>query len=194
MNRAAPSYALACFAATIGLRPATADDLPAPRNTETSSTQALPPADAAAGFRAPEGFRVGALVAESDVPHPMAMALTSGAPRLLALSPIALLPSNVPRYHSRKIRSFRDKETERIFLREPRAKSSRPLQRAALRKLLLLHAAESLNDLLVPPGNRLEKLGGGRSGQYSIRINDQWRICFIWEDGHAHEVEIVDYH
>jgi proteic killer suppression protein len=92
------------------------------------------------------------------------------------------------------IRSFRDKETERIFLREPRAKSSRPLQQAALRKLLLLHAAESLDDLAVPPGNRLEKLSGDRSGQYSIRINDQWRICFIWEDGHAHEVEIVDYH
>jgi proteic killer suppression protein len=92
------------------------------------------------------------------------------------------------------IRSFRDKEAERIFLREPRATSSRPLQRAALRKLLMLHAAESLDDLLVPPGNRLEKLGGDRSGQYSIRINDQWRICFIWEDGDAHEVEIVDDH
>lgn len=92
------------------------------------------------------------------------------------------------------IRSFRDKETERVFLREPRTKLARPLQRAALRKLLMLHAAASLNDLLVPPGNRLEKLGGDREGQYSIRVNDQWRICFEWEDGDAHEVEIVDYH
>ncbi len=92
------------------------------------------------------------------------------------------------------IRSFRDKETERIFLREPRTKFSRPLQRAALRKLLMLHAAVSLSDLLVPPGNRLEKLSGDRDGQYSIRVNDQWRICFVWEDDDAHEVEIVDYH
>jgi proteic killer suppression protein len=64
----------------------------------------------------------------------------------------------------------------------------------ALRKLLILDAAESLNDLRVPPGNRLEKLGGGRSGQYSIRINDQWRVCFRWAEGNAYDVEIVDYH
>jgi proteic killer suppression protein len=63
-----------------------------------------------------------------------------------------------------------------------------------LRKPLLLHAAESLNDLLVPPGNRLEKVKGDRKGQHSIRINDRWRICFLWADGDAHEVEIVDYH
>ena len=101
---------------------------------------------------------------------------------------------NVPRYHAGMIRGLRDKETERISLGEPRTKLARPLQRAALRKLLMLHAAVSLNDLLVPPRNRLEKLSGDREGQYSIRINDQWRICFEWEDGDAHEVEIVDYH
>ncbi len=92
------------------------------------------------------------------------------------------------------IRSFRDKETERVFLRERRSKFARPLRRAALRKLLLVDAAEVLEDLRVPPGNRLEKLVGDREGQYSIRINDQWRICFRWEDGGAHDVEIADYH
>jgi proteic killer suppression protein len=68
------------------------------------------------------------------------------------------------------------------------------LQRVALRKLLLLNAAASLDDLRVLPGNRLEKLMGDRAGQYSIRINDQWRVCFRWEDGDAFYVEIVDYH
>ncbi len=63
-----------------------------------------------------------------------------------------------------------------------------------LRKLLLIDAADALNDLRVPPGNRLEKLRGNRAGQYSIRVNDQWRICFHWMDGHAREVELVDYH
>lgn len=92
------------------------------------------------------------------------------------------------------IRDFRDKETERVFLRERKSKFARPLQRAALRKLLILDAAESIEDLRVPPGNRLEKLVGDRAGQYSIRINDQWRRCFRWEDGQAHDVEIVDYH
>ncbi len=66
--------------------------------------------------------------------------------------------------------------------------------RPALRKLLILDAAESLEDLRIPPGNRLEKLKGDRKGQYSIRINDQWRICFVWLDGDAYEVEICDYH
>jgi proteic killer suppression protein len=68
------------------------------------------------------------------------------------------------------------------------------LQRAALRKLAILDAAESLEDLRVPPGNRLEKLAGDRKGQHSIRINDQWRICFRWSEGDAHDVEITDYH
>lgn len=92
------------------------------------------------------------------------------------------------------IRSFRDRETEKVFRREPRTKFGRNVERAALRKLLILHAAESLHDLRVPPGNRLEKLSGDRAGQYSIRVNDQWRICFRWNDGDAWDVEIVDYH
>jgi proteic killer suppression protein len=92
------------------------------------------------------------------------------------------------------IRSFGDKQTERLFLREPVKKLARPLQRTALRKLAILDAAESLEDLRVPPGNRLEKLSGDRQGQHSIRINDQWRICFGWEEGDAFEVEITDYH
>jgi toxin HigB-1 len=92
------------------------------------------------------------------------------------------------------IRSFRDRETERVFQRVTRTKFDRSVQRAALRKLLLLDAAETLNDLRVPPGNRLEKLSGNRAGQYSIRVNDQWRICFRWQGGDAYDVEIVDYH
>jgi toxin HigB-1 len=92
------------------------------------------------------------------------------------------------------IRSFRDSDTERVLRRERVGKFGLPLQRAAQRKLLLLDAAESLEDLRVPPGNCLEKLGGDRQGQYSIRINDQWRICFRWEEGSAFNVEIVDYH
>jgi toxin HigB-1 len=92
------------------------------------------------------------------------------------------------------IRNFRDELTERLFDRLPVKKLARPLQRAALRKLVLLDAAESLDDLRFPPGNHLEKLTGDRAGQYSIRINDQWRVCFEWSDGDAYEVEITDYH
>jgi proteic killer suppression protein len=92
------------------------------------------------------------------------------------------------------IRGFRDNETERVFLRERVKKFTQDVQRAALRKLLILDAAESLQDLSVPPGNRLEKLAGDRRGRYSIRINDRWRVCFRWVDGDALDVEIVDYH
>jgi toxin HigB-1 len=92
------------------------------------------------------------------------------------------------------IRSFRDRETQRIFDREPKTKLARSLQRGALRRLLLIDAAETLDDLRVPPGNRLEKLAGDREGQHSIRINERWRICFRWEAGNAFDVEIVDYH
>ena len=92
------------------------------------------------------------------------------------------------------IRSFRHKETRKLFDRERNRAVPSVLQRAALRKLLILDAAEGLEDLRVPPGNRLEKLKGDRSGQHSIRINDRYRICFAWRDGGAEAVEIVDYH
>lgn len=92
------------------------------------------------------------------------------------------------------IRSFHDRETERIFRRDASRKLPIEIQRKARRKLLILDAAESLQDLRVPPGNRLEKLRGGRLGQHSIRINRQWRVCFLWRDGDAFDVEIVDYH
>ena len=91
------------------------------------------------------------------------------------------------------IRSFCSKETEALFadLEVPRF---RAFERIARRKLLYLHRARSLQDLLVPPGNRLEALKGDRRGQYSIRINDRWRICFLWRSGDAYDAEIVDYH
>ena len=92
------------------------------------------------------------------------------------------------------IRSFRDKETEKVFRREASRKFPSVLQLQAQRKLLILDGAEVLQDLRIPPGNRLEKLRGDREGQYSIRINDQWRICFRWADGGADDVEIADYH
>jgi toxin HigB-1 len=92
------------------------------------------------------------------------------------------------------IRSFGDRATERLFSRQPVKKFATPLQRAALRKLLVLDAAESLEELRVPPGNRLERLAGDRAGQYSIRMNHRWRICFRWSEGNADDVEIADYH
>jgi toxin HigB-1 len=92
------------------------------------------------------------------------------------------------------IRSFRDRDTDRLFRRERVRRFPADLLRIMLRKLVVLDAAEVLADLRVPPGNRLEKLRGERTGQYSIRVNDQWRICFRWSDGNAHDVEIVDYH
>lgn len=92
------------------------------------------------------------------------------------------------------IRSFRDAETRKVFERERARKLPPPLQRRAHRKLLLLNATERLEELHVPPGNRSERLAGDRAGQHSIRINDQWRICFRWRDGDARDVEICDYH
>ena len=92
------------------------------------------------------------------------------------------------------IKGFRCKETEKLFLRERSPRFSTDVHRMALRKLLLLDAAERLEDLRTPPGNRLEKLTDNRQGQHSIRINDQWRICFRWSEGNAYEVEIADYH
>jgi proteic killer suppression protein len=91
------------------------------------------------------------------------------------------------------IRSFRSSDTERLFRRES-VRRFKPIERQALRKLDLLDAAPDLRTLSTLPGNRLEKLKGDREGQHSIRINDKWRICFVWREGHAYEVEIVDYH
>lgn len=92
------------------------------------------------------------------------------------------------------IKSFAERDTQRLFNREPVRRFPADLLRIMLRKLVALDAADALADLRVPPGNRLEKLKARRSGQYSIRVNDQWRVCFEWRDGDAHDVEIVDYH
>ena len=92
------------------------------------------------------------------------------------------------------IKSFADKETEKLFKRKFSKKLPQTIQRNARMKLEILDAANVLQDLSIPPGNRLEKLAGNREGQHSIRINEQWRICFIWRSSDAYEVEIVDYH
>jgi len=91
------------------------------------------------------------------------------------------------------IQSFGSKETEELF-QYRHSKRFGSVERVALRKLLQLHAATELRVLAAPPGNQLEALRGDRKGQHSIRINDQWRICFVWRDGHSFDVEIVDYH
>jgi len=91
------------------------------------------------------------------------------------------------------IKSFKCKDTEKLF-NDLDIKKFRTISRAARIKLELLNATISLNSLRIPPGNRLERLKGKRKGQYSIRINDQWRICFIWQEENAIKVEIVDYH
>lgn len=92
------------------------------------------------------------------------------------------------------IRSFKDKETEKVFGLEVSRKLPLEIQQTAVRKLRMLNNARSLQDLRVPPSNHLEKLVGDRSGQYSIRINDQWRLCFEWREKDCYEVEIIDYH
>ena len=92
------------------------------------------------------------------------------------------------------IRSFRDKNTGQLFSRRFSRRFPSNLHRIARRKLAILDAAERLEDLRIPPGNRLKKLSGDREGQYSIRINDQWRVCFRWSGGDAYDVEIADYH
>jgi proteic killer suppression protein len=91
------------------------------------------------------------------------------------------------------IRSFKDPKTENLFGGE-NVRQFSGFKKAAERKLVMLDSAVKLGDLAGSPGNRLEKLSGGRAGQYSIRINDQWRICFTWKDDGPHDVEIVDYH
>ena len=92
------------------------------------------------------------------------------------------------------IRSFKDKEAQHIFNRERSSKLPDILERVALRELRMLNRAVTLRDLRVPPANHLEKMKGNRAGQHSIRINDQWRICFEWRSNDAFEIEIVDYH
>lgn len=92
------------------------------------------------------------------------------------------------------IKSFASKETEKLFNREISRKFPHGIQQIARRKLEILDATEVLQDIRIPPSNHLEKLSGDRRGQYSIRINKQWRICFEWRDGDAYNVEIVDYH
>lgn len=92
------------------------------------------------------------------------------------------------------IKSFRDANTERVFNREFVKRYPREIQQRAFMRLNAIDAAERLEDLRLPPSNRLEALKGDRKGEHSVRINDQWRICFLWRDGHAERVEIVDYH
>jgi len=92
------------------------------------------------------------------------------------------------------IRSFKDKETERVWQGKRSRRLPHDIQAAARRKLRMLNNAQSTEDLRIPPANRLEALKGKRRGQHSIRINDQWRICFVWRDADADDVEIVDYH
>ena len=92
------------------------------------------------------------------------------------------------------IRSFRDSDTEKVFKGQFSKRLPHDIQRLAERKLIMVHRAITLNDLRVPPSNRLETLHGDRRGQYSIRINRQWRICFEWSDDGVYDVEIVDYH
>lgn len=92
------------------------------------------------------------------------------------------------------IRNFADKEAEKIWGGTPSRRLPADIQQVARRKLRMLNSALTLDDLRIPPANRLEALKGNRRGQHSIRINDQWRVCFQWKDGDAHDVEIVDYH
>jgi proteic killer suppression protein len=92
------------------------------------------------------------------------------------------------------IKSFKNKETEKVYTRQGSSKLPRNIQQVALRKLRMINNAKNINDLRIPPANRLEKLKGDREGQLSIRINEQWRICFVWKEGEAYEIEITDYH
>ncbi len=92
------------------------------------------------------------------------------------------------------IRSFGNKDTERIWHEQYVKRMDRSMQRATLRKLELIHAAKDVEDLRIPPGNRLEQVSGDRRGQHSIRVNAQWRLCFVWREEGAEDVELVDYH
>ncbi len=98
------------------------------------------------------------------------------------------------RYYLAMIKTFRNKDAERIFTRQRVKRFSLSIQKLTQRKLDIIDGAGIIDDLRTPPGNRLEKLSGNRKGQYSIRVNDQCRICFRWKSGHAMDVEITDYH
>ncbi len=128
--------------------------------------------------------------------HPSFCMVSKRSPVNFALARhiVTLDVNNVVRYYFPVIKGFADRDTERLFNRERVRCYPAALQRPMLRKLVAVDAAEALEDLRVPPGNRLEKLKGDRAGQHSIRVNDQWRICFRWADGNAHDVELVDYH
>jgi proteic killer suppression protein len=101
---------------------------------------------------------------------------------------------NAVRHNQKVIRSFKDKETERVWQGKRSRRLSHTVQASARRKLRMLNNAQSTEDLRIPPANRLEALKGNRRGQHSIRINNQWRVCFVWRDGEAYDVEVVDYH
>ena len=92
------------------------------------------------------------------------------------------------------IKTYRDRDTEAVAQRRRVGKFPQDVQRRVQRKLMILNNATTINDLRIPPGNRLEVLSGDRRGQHSIRVNEQWRICFVWSEGDAHQVEMVDYH
>jgi proteic killer suppression protein len=110
----------------------------------------------------------------------------------IKIVPLAIYTQNG--YIQSVIKTFADLETEKIFRQEFSRKLPQTIQRVALRKLLMINAAMTLNDLRIPPANHLEALSGDREGQFSIRINGQYRICFVWDGNDAEQVEIVDYH
>jgi proteic killer suppression protein len=134
--------------------------------------------------------------AENRQRHELVRAVDNGGLiGVIRLDVITYCGINGSRYYQRiVIRSFSDSKTAQVFNRIRVSKWGKDVQRQALRKLLLIEAAENVEDLRLPPGNKLESLKGNRKGQYSIRINDQWRICFKWSSGNATDVEIVDYH
>ena len=107
---------------------------------------------------------------------------------------MAVDTNSISHYYQPVIRNYRDRDAQAVAERRRVSKFPEDIQRRAQGKLMILNNAKDLNDLRVPPGNRLEALSGDRAGQHSIRINRQWRICFVWYEGNAFEVEIVDYH